>query len=96
MRTRRRTIVGLHSILGHSLEMPSFLVRKNPAPWLWMYKHWRYRPLAANPAAYPFYANVSEDFERRLDEGARKLPPMTSKVKLPKAAGKVRSKKFAK
>ena len=19
-------------------------VRKNPAPWLWMYKHWRYRP----------------------------------------------------
>jgi lauroyl/myristoyl acyltransferase len=59
------------------------VVRKNPAPWLWMYKHWRYRPLAANLAAYPFYANISEDFERRLDEGARKLPPMTSKVKLP-------------
>jgi hypothetical protein len=52
-------------------------------PWLWMYKHWRYRPLAANLAAYPFYANISEDFERRLDEGARHLPPMTSKVKLP-------------
>ena len=69
------------------------VVRKNPAPWLWMYKHWRYRPLAANPAAYPFYANISEDFERRLDEGARKLPPMTSKVKLPTAAGKVRRKK---
>jgi lauroyl/myristoyl acyltransferase len=60
------------------------VVRKNPAPWLWMYKHWRYRPLAANLAAYPFYANISEDFERRLDEGARKLPPMTSKVKLPR------------
>jgi lauroyl/myristoyl acyltransferase len=59
------------------------VVRKNPGPWLWMYKHWRYRPLAANLAAYPFYANISEDFERRLDEGARKLPPMTSKVKLP-------------
>jgi hypothetical protein len=58
-----------------------------------MYKHFRYRPLAANPAAYPFYANISEDFERRLDEGARKLPPMTSKVKLGSAAGKVRSKK---
>jgi hypothetical protein len=53
---------------------------KNPAPWLWMYKHFRYRPLAANLAAYPFYANISEDFERRLDESARKLPPMTSKV----------------
>ena len=24
-------------------------VRANPAPWLWMYKHWRYRPLAADP-----------------------------------------------
>jgi hypothetical protein len=48
-----------------------------------MYKHWRYRPLAANLAAYPFYANISEDFERRLDEGARNLRPMTSKVKLP-------------
>ena len=58
------------------------VVRKNPAPWLWMYKHFRYRPVAANRAAYPFYANVSEDFERRLDESARKLPPMTSKVKL--------------
>jgi hypothetical protein len=58
-----------------------------------MYKHWRYRPLAANLAAYPFYANISEDFERRLDEGARRLPPMTSKVKLPMDAGKGRRKK---
>jgi hypothetical protein len=48
-----------------------------------MYKHFRYRPMAADLAAYPFYANISEDFERRLDEGVRKLPPMTSKVKLP-------------
>jgi hypothetical protein len=58
------------------------VVRKNPAPWLWMYKHFRYRPVAANPAAYPSYSNVSEDFERRLDERERKLPPMTSKMKL--------------
>jgi hypothetical protein len=49
-----------------------------------MYKHFRYRPLAAKPAAYPFYANISQDFERRLDESERKLPPMTSKVKLPR------------
>jgi hypothetical protein len=48
-----------------------------------MYKHFRYRPLAAHLAAYSFYANISEHFEPRLDEGARKLPPMTSKVKLP-------------
>jgi Kdo2-lipid IVA lauroyltransferase/acyltransferase len=58
-------------------------VRANPAPWLWMYKHWRYRPLAADPASYPFYANISQDFERRLDERMRALPPMTSTVMLP-------------
>jgi len=40
-------------------------VRKNPAPWLWMYKHWRYRP--ANPdQPYPFYANSSRPFEELL------------------------------
>jgi KDO2-lipid IV(A) lauroyltransferase len=43
-------------------------VRKNPAPWMWMYKHWRYRPEAADPNAYPFYANVSPHFEKRLAE----------------------------
>jgi lauroyl/myristoyl acyltransferase len=58
-------------------------LRANPVPWLWMYKHWRYRPLAADPASYPFYANISQDFERRLDERARNLPPMTSTVILP-------------
>jgi lauroyl/myristoyl acyltransferase len=37
-------------------------VRKNPAPWLWMYKHWRYLP--ANPdRAYPFYAKFSPEFD---------------------------------
>jgi KDO2-lipid IV(A) lauroyltransferase len=58
-------------------------VRANPVPWLWMYKHWRYRPLDADPAMYPFYSNISQDFERRLDERARGLPPMTSMVMLP-------------
>jgi lauroyl/myristoyl acyltransferase len=45
-------------------------VRNNPAPWLWMYKHWRYRP--ANPdRPYPFYANFYRPFEDLLqhDEG---------------------------
>ncbi len=41
-------------------------VRKNPTPWLWMYKHWRYRP--ANPdRPYPFYANFYRLFENMLD-----------------------------
>ncbi len=41
------------------------VVRRNPAPWLWMYKHWRYRPVAT-AQAYPDYANNSHHFERLL------------------------------
>jgi len=41
-------------------------VRKNPAPWLWMYKHWRYCP--AHPdRPYPFYANFYRLFEDMLE-----------------------------
>ena len=42
-------------------------VQKNPAPWLWMYKHWRYRPLNAD-RPYPFYSKVSEAFDQTLHE----------------------------
>ncbi len=48
------------------------VIRKDPAPWMWMYKHWRYRPETADPGAYPSYANVSPHFEKRLAEGAGK------------------------
>jgi KDO2-lipid IV(A) lauroyltransferase len=44
------------------------VIRRDRAPWLWMYKHWRYRPESADPATYPFYANVSPHFEKRLKE----------------------------
>ena len=37
-------------------------VRKNPAPWLWMYKHWRYLPANAD-RVYPFYANFYRPFD---------------------------------
>lgn len=37
-------------------------VRANPAPWMWMYKHWRYRPRGAT--GYPFYSQHSRRFER--------------------------------
>jgi lauroyl/myristoyl acyltransferase len=53
------------------------VLRNNPSPWLWMYKHWRYRPVAADPGDYPFYANVSPAFEYRLAEGAKALEPMS-------------------
>jgi len=41
-------------------------VRKNPAPWLWMYKHWRYLPANAD-RPYPFYANPLGSFEKLLE-----------------------------
>lgn len=41
------------------------VVRRNPAPWLWMYKHWRYRP-ADPPRPYPDYANESPHFRKLL------------------------------
>jgi KDO2-lipid IV(A) lauroyltransferase len=44
-------------------------VRKNPAPWLWMYKHWRYRPLNAD-RPYPFYSDTWKAFDRLLSKGA--------------------------
>jgi lauroyl/myristoyl acyltransferase len=43
-------------------------VRRNPAPWLWMYKHWRYQPASAD-RPYPFYAHVSQRFEEILLRG---------------------------
>jgi KDO2-lipid IV(A) lauroyltransferase len=39
------------------------VVRQNPAPWLWMYKHWRYKPVAA-ARRYPFYSQESPFFEQ--------------------------------
>ena len=40
-------------------------VRKNPAPWLWMYKHWRYKPAGAD-RPYPFYARPHRRFDKRI------------------------------
>jgi len=40
-------------------------VRKNPAPWLWMYKHWRYQP-AVPDRPYPFYARPHGRFDKRI------------------------------
>lgn len=42
-------------------------VRKCPGPWLWMYKHWRYKPVAPNHP-YPSYAETWNAFERILAE----------------------------
>ena len=53
-------------------------VRKNPAPWLWMYKHWRYLP--ANPdRPYPFYANFYRPFEDLLQQDEALEPKIKSR-----------------
>ena len=46
------------------------VIRENPAPWLWMYKYWRYRPAAAT-RRYPDYANESPHFEKLLARTAK-------------------------
>ncbi len=42
-------------------------LRKNPSPWLWMYKHWRYKPTQAD-RPYPFYAQSWRKFDKLLEE----------------------------
>ena len=47
-------------------------IRENPAPWLWMYKHWRYLPEQGGER-YPEYGRRSKQFdklEERLAKGA--------------------------
>src|SRR5205814_612725 len=41
------------------------VLRRNPAPWLWMYKHWRYKPAGAD-RPYPFYARPHRRFDKRI------------------------------
>jgi lauroyl/myristoyl acyltransferase len=48
-------------------------VRKNPAPWLWMYKHWRYKPTITD-RPYPFYARPHGRFDKRIIAAAEDKP----------------------
>lgn len=42
------------------------VIRAHPELWLWMYKHWRYRPEGADPATYPAYAQYLPEFDMML------------------------------
>ena len=54
------------------------LIRADPAPWLWMYKQWRYKPSdTARP--YPFYSNTSAYFDLLLAQIAQHLPKSVHK-----------------
>ena len=41
-------------------------IREHPELYMWAYKHWRYRPSDAAPETYPFYANISAEFDKLL------------------------------
>jgi KDO2-lipid IV(A) lauroyltransferase len=46
-------------------------LREFPEPWLWMYKHWRFRPRGEEGERYPAYANHSKAFDK---VAARSIP----------------------
>ncbi|MDF1813544.1 MAG: lysophospholipid acyltransferase family protein [Verrucomicrobiales bacterium] len=51
------------------------IIRENPAPWLWMYKHFRFLPSAEEKDNYPSYARPNLRFEEmvaRQEEGKLK------------------------
>jgi KDO2-lipid IV(A) lauroyltransferase len=43
------------------------LIRQHPEQWMWVYKHWRYRP-STTEREYPFYANRSARFDEELSK----------------------------
>lgn len=38
-------------------------ILRQPAAWLWPYKHWRFVPEGEDPARYPFYASQEKAFD---------------------------------
>jgi hypothetical protein len=48
-------------------------VRESPAPWLWMYKHWRYQPRQPD-RPYPYYAQSWKAFDRILADANNPQP----------------------
>jgi KDO2-lipid IV(A) lauroyltransferase len=59
-------------------------VRRNPAPWLWMYKHWRYLPEKPD-RPYPFYSKLSKPFDDMLHTVAS-APPLAAAAEAPELA----------
>jgi KDO2-lipid IV(A) lauroyltransferase len=76
--TRDMTLQQIAQACWNSFEP---YVRKNPAPWLWMYKHWRYRP-ANTERPYPFYSHRAKAFEEILQPP----PHITSTTESPELA----------
>jgi lauroyl/myristoyl acyltransferase len=52
-----------HEIAQIAWNFLEGIIRQKPELWMWVYKHWRYRPKGATHA-YPYYAHESGKFER--------------------------------
>lgn len=49
-------------------------IREHPECWMWMYKHWRYRPVGSHGVLhpdYPYYSNLSEALVNLIPEPLR-------------------------
>lgn len=60
-----------HTIAQACWDVFEPVIRQQPAPWLWMYKHWRYLP-ERTEVAYPSYSNRSVGFDEvseRIESG---------------------------
>jgi Kdo2-lipid IVA lauroyltransferase/acyltransferase len=53
----------LQTIAQACWEVFEPIIRENPAPWLWMYKHWRFLP-EETPVTYPRYARRYVPFDQ--------------------------------
>ena len=49
------------------------VVRRDPSPWLWMYKNWRFRPTHAT-RPYPSYAHTAPRFDQLIATGGSPAP----------------------
>jgi KDO2-lipid IV(A) lauroyltransferase len=58
------------------------LIRKNAAPWFWMYKQWRYKP-SQTDRVYPFYANTSYYFDQMLMRSVEEMKDIRASYAAP-------------
>lgn len=54
-----------HEIAQQAWDFFEQRIRARPELWMWVYKHWRFKPKGATHA-YPFYANESGKFQKLL------------------------------
>jgi len=46
-------------------------IREFPAPWIWMYRHWKYKPREPVNENYPYYSHVSKKFDSWIKESSQ-------------------------